>query len=123
MNTSFKKAVRAIREAKSVLISGHANPDGDSIGSLLSLGLGLAEDSDAIADEMRSIRGIKIVALFREKSKKFLRVSLRSKDKINIAAFAELYGGGGHFDVAGCSLPNNRVVMANFLNKLSKIAK
>ncbi|MBP7056777.1 MAG: DHH family phosphoesterase [Candidatus Omnitrophica bacterium] len=36
-----KKAIKYIRAAKTVAISGHINPDGDSIGSMLALGLGL----------------------------------------------------------------------------------
>ncbi|MBI4974537.1 MAG: DHH family phosphoesterase [Candidatus Omnitrophica bacterium] len=35
------QAKRKILEAKDIVISGHRNPDGDSIGSVLSLGLGL----------------------------------------------------------------------------------
>jgi phosphoesterase RecJ-like protein len=37
----FKKIRQAIMGARSIAISGHVNPDGDSIGSLLALGLGL----------------------------------------------------------------------------------
>ncbi|MDD4894354.1 MAG: DHH family phosphoesterase [Candidatus Omnitrophica bacterium] len=66
------------------------------------------EDIDGAADEIRSIQGVEIVVLFREKSDKSLRVSLRSKDKINVASIAEYYKGGGHFDIAGCSIPNNQ---------------
>lgn len=68
---------------------------------------GRDEDVDAVADEMRSIRDVQIVVLFREKDKRHLRVSLRSKGKINIASVAEVYNGGGHFDVAGCRIPNS----------------
>ena len=38
---NFKKIRKAILAARSIAISGHVNPDGDSIGSLLALGLGL----------------------------------------------------------------------------------
>lgn len=65
------------------------------------------EDIDAVADEIRAIQGVEIVVLFREKNSKRLRVSLRSKDKINVASVAEYYRGGGHYDIAGCSIPNN----------------
>lgn len=68
---------------------------------------GRDEDVDAVADEMRSIKDVKIAVLFREKGRGRLRVSLRSKDKINIASVAESFGGGGHFDVAGCQIPNS----------------
>ena len=64
------------------------------------------EDIDAVADEILSIQGVEIVVLFREKNKKNLRVSLRSKGRINISGIAEYYRGGGHFDIAGCTIPN-----------------
>ncbi len=73
------------------------------------------EDIDGAADEIRSIQGVEIVVLFREKSDRTLRVSLRSKDKINIASIAEYYKGGGHFDIAGCSIPNNQKSIRNLL--------
>ncbi len=74
------------------------------------------EDIDAVADEIRSIQGVEIVVLFRQKSRKALRVSLRSKGKINIAAVAEYYKGGGHFDIAGCTIPNDPKSMNGLLN-------
>ncbi len=77
--------------------------------------MGEDEDIDAVADEIRSIQGVEIVVLFREKSKKILRVSLRSKGKINIASVAEHWKGGGHFDVAGCTIPNNSESMKGIL--------
>jgi phosphoesterase RecJ-like protein len=64
-------------------------------------------DADAVANEMRAIKGVEIAVLFREENKKRLRVSLRSKGEINIASIAEKYGGGGHFDTAGCYIPND----------------
>ena len=71
---------------------------------------GKDEDVDPVADEMRMIKTAEIIALFREKSKKELRVSLRSKG-INVAAAAERCGGGGHFDVAGCSIKNYSAII------------
>jgi phosphoesterase RecJ-like protein len=82
---------------------------------------GKDEDVDAVADEMRSIKGVKIAALFREKDKKTLRVSLRSKGKINVGGVAEAYGGGGHFDVAGCIIPNTPSARAEILRKLKQL--
>jgi phosphoesterase RecJ-like protein len=68
---------------------------------------GKSEDVDSVADQIRSIQGVEIVVFFREESMGMLRVSLRSKGKINVASIAEYYNGGGHFDVAGCSIPDN----------------
>ncbi|MBU0651144.1 bifunctional oligoribonuclease/PAP phosphatase NrnA [bacterium] len=79
---------------------------------------GLDEDVDAVADDMRAIQGVKIVAFFREKKGGFLRVSLRSKGGINVAKIAGMYGGGGHCDVAGCSIPNKRGAIKKMLDDL-----
>ncbi len=82
---------------------------------------GQDEDVDTVADEMRSIQGVKITVFFREKNDKFFRVSLRSKGKINVAKLAESYGGGGHFDVAGCKIPNSQEAISEFLVRTQKL--
>lgn len=82
---------------------------------------GRDEDVDAVADEMRSIKGVEIAVLFREKNKHRLRVSLRSKGDINVAGIAEYYKGGGHFDVAGCTIPNNPKYIRELLDKSRKL--
>ncbi len=76
---------------------------------------GKDEDVDAVCDRMRAIKDVEMAILFREKSKKILRVSLRSKHKINIAIVAEHFGGGGHFDVAGCFVPNTKKSIEDLL--------
>ncbi len=62
-------------------------------------------DVDAVADDLRSIEGVKIAVLFRETEKKNYRVSLRSSYGINVAKVAKLFGGGGHHNAAGCAVP------------------
>lgn len=88
-----------------------------------SLAGGKDEDVDAVPDEMRSIGKVRIAVLFREKGKDTLRVSLRSKGRINVAALAERYGGGGHFDVAGCNLKNNSATIRRFLKEAASLIK
>jgi len=78
---------------------------------------GKDEDVDPVPDEMRSIGSVRIAVLFREKDAGMLRVSLRSKGRINVAAIAEYYKGGGHFDVAGCSIRNDPRTITEFLKK------
>ena len=73
-------------------------------------------DIDAVASEMCAIEGVEIAVLFREKSKRTLRVSLRSKGRINVAGVAEKYNGGGHSDIAGCYIPNNKKSMRELLS-------
>jgi len=64
-------------------------------------------DADSVADELRSINGVKIAALFRETENKRYRVSLRSKFGINVALVARRFGGGGHHNSAGCVVRNH----------------
>ncbi len=63
-------------------------------------------DVDAVADDLRSIEGVKIAAVFRENEKGRFRVSLRSRHGINVAVVARNFGGGGHHNSAGCSIKN-----------------
>lgn len=81
---------------------------------------GKDSDVDAVADKMRTIAGVEAVVLFREKNFKILRVSLRSKH-INIAHVAELYDGGGHFDVAGCEIKNTPQMRKELLYSVEKL--
>jgi len=76
---------------------------------------GREEDIDPMPDELRAIQGVKIAVLFRETSRGRLRVSLRSKGHINVGRVARKYGGGGHFDVAGCFLSSTARARNRFL--------
>lgn len=60
-------------------------------------------DIDSINQIPRQISGVEVSAIIRPKGDK-VKVSLRSNDYFNVAAFAsELFGGGGHHHAAGCS--------------------
>ena len=97
------------------LLSGHAvsrakfSKDGSVAWAAVSqreirrYGAGLS-DADSVADDLRSIDGVKVAVLFRETEKGKLRVSLRSKKGINVALVAKTFGGGGHHNSAGCSI-------------------
>jgi bifunctional oligoribonuclease and PAP phosphatase NrnA len=84
---------------------------------------GRDEDVDAAPDEMRAIKDVNIAILFRENGEGTLRVSLRSKGDINVASIAERYGGGGHFDVTGCTIDNTRKTIAEFLGHAEKLIR
>lgn len=60
------------------------------------------EDSDGIVNHALSIGEVEAVAFFKELSPGVYRVSLRSKGKNNVAKVAEMFGGGGHRNAAGC---------------------
>jgi len=62
------------------------------------------EDSDGIVNHALSIDEVEAVAFFKELSSDVYRVSLRSKGKNNVAKVAEIFGGGGHRNAAGCRI-------------------
>lgn len=82
---------------------------------------GKDEDVDPVPDDMRSIKTVKIALLFREYNRKTLRVSLRSKGKINVGSIAEYFDGGGHFDVAGCIIPNTQKAIDKVLARTAML--
>lgn len=62
------------------------------------------EDCEGIVNYAISIAGIEAAAFLRELPERRIRLSLRSKGKINVAAIAERLGGGGHENASGCTL-------------------
>ena len=62
------------------------------------------EDCEGIVNYALSIAGIEAAAFLRELPERRIRLSLRSKGKVNVAAIAERLGGGGHENAAGCTL-------------------
>lgn len=59
------------------------------------------EQSDEFATYPRSIAGVEVSALFREMEDGVIKVSLRSKDLVDVAALARKMDGGGHARAAG----------------------
>ncbi|MDD5108059.1 MAG: bifunctional oligoribonuclease/PAP phosphatase NrnA [Candidatus Omnitrophica bacterium] len=63
-----------------------------------------------LADQLlsfgRAIKGVEVVALFKENSSdKFeVRVNLRSQGKVDVNKIASFFGGGGHKSAAGCTV-------------------
>ena len=60
--------------------------------------------TDGFVEYPRSVRGVELAILFREKTAHFCEVSLRSRGKVNAAALARTFGGGGHANAAGFSV-------------------
>jgi bifunctional oligoribonuclease and PAP phosphatase NrnA len=51
-----------------------------------------------------SLAGVEGAVFLRELPERRIRISLRSKGRINVAAIAEGLGGGGHENASGCTL-------------------
>ena len=60
-----------------------------------------SEDTEGIIEEVSSIQGVEIGSLFEFSSDGGLRVSLRSKGRVDVNAIASSFGGGGHKAAAG----------------------
>lgn len=60
--------------------------------------------SEEFAGIPRSIKFVIVSALFREMGKDRIRVSLRSKEDIDVSAIAGRFGGGGHPFASGCTI-------------------
>ncbi len=53
----------------------------------------------------RSIVGVEVAVSFREEEDGIFRVSFRSKGRVDVSAVAARFGGGGHRNAAGCTVP------------------
>ena len=62
------------------------------------------EDSDNIINYPLTVGDVEAVAFFRELPNSTYRISLRSKNRVNVARVAEEFGGGGHTNAAGFTI-------------------
>ena len=63
-----------------------------------------AEHLEGVVELPRSIRGVRLALLFRQLANGRIKVSFRSKGRVNVAELAEQFGGGGHRKASGASL-------------------
>lgn len=63
------------------------------------------EDCEGIVNYAIGIAGVEVAFFLRELPDHRVRLSLRSKGAVNVAAVAESFGGGGHENASGCTLP------------------
>ncbi|MBI5266751.1 MAG: bifunctional oligoribonuclease/PAP phosphatase NrnA [candidate division Zixibacteria bacterium] len=62
-------------------------------------------ESDGLVDFTMANRGVVAGILLKEANSSGTKVSLRSSNGVNVSAIAAEYGGGGHFNAAGCTIP------------------
>jgi phosphoesterase RecJ-like protein len=66
-----------------------------------------AVDLDGLIELPRSAVGVEVAAMLRVLDADTVKVSLRSRGGVNVAALAERYGGGGHHNAAGLKLSSD----------------
>jgi phosphoesterase RecJ-like protein len=62
------------------------------------------EDADGFVNYPLTVGEVEAVPLLKECTPGVYRTSLRSKGDVNVARVAEMFGGGGHRNAAGCTL-------------------
>jgi bifunctional oligoribonuclease and PAP phosphatase NrnA len=63
-----------------------------------------AEDTEDFVEYPRKIKGIEAAVFFREDKSDFIKISLRSKGRVNVERIAKSFGGGGHAAASGCRI-------------------
>jgi len=66
-----------------------------------------AEAIEGLVDYPRKLRGVEVAVLFAADRPGEVRVSLRSRGRVDVSALAAEFGGGGHARAAGCTLPGD----------------
>ncbi len=61
-------------------------------------------DTEGMAEYTLYLRGVVVGALLREIDDNVTKVSLRSRGDVDVSGLAHKYGGGGHFNAAGCTI-------------------
>jgi len=62
-------------------------------------------DADGLAEFMFKVKGADVVVLLRELEQGETRVSLRTTESVDATRVAARFGGGGHVQRAGCTVP------------------
>ena len=82
----------------------------------------VSRDSDALYQLLQSVAGVEAIAIVRQESPGNCTVGLRSKDRIDVAALAASFGGGGHKNAAGFSMDGTvSLIMAALTRAFEKI--
>jgi bifunctional oligoribonuclease and PAP phosphatase NrnA len=66
---------------------------------------GELSDTDEVLDILRAVAAVDVVLLFRETQPGRVKLSARSKGRVDVNALLRPFGGGGHKRAAGADLP------------------
>ncbi len=62
------------------------------------------DDTEGIVSFIRAIGPVEVSCFLKEFNENEVKVSLRSKNYVNVASVCEKFGGGGHIRAAGCTI-------------------
>lgn len=78
-----------------------------------------ANDTEGIISNLMNIESVVVAYALSEVGKDHYKLSIRTKDPVDAAEIALLFGGGGHSKAAGCRVNGNKF---DLIEKLTKIA-
>ena len=77
-------------------------------------------DTDAVLEPMRSVEGVEVVALFKERFDGGVKLSLRASGDIDVRQIAKQFGGGGHVKAAGATIEESMAQSVALVEDLVK---
>ena len=80
------------------------------------------EDTEGLVNYALGIAGVEVAVFFRELADGQFRVSLRSKGRLDVAAIAEKFGGGGHECASGFSIEGPLSVASERVLAMTRIS-
>lgn len=81
----------------------------------------LPSDLEGIVSQLRYTAGTEVAIFMYETGYQEYKVSLRSKDAVDVSKIAKYFGGGGHVKAAGCTMKGTVHDVVNNLTKLIDI--
>ena len=79
-------------------------------------------ESEGIIDNLNSIQGLDLAILFKEVGERMTKISVRSRGRVDAAALAADFGGGGHLRAAGAEIPEPMEAAVKMVLKAAKAA-
>lgn len=67
------------------------------------------KDTDGITPYCRDIENVEVGILVKEKSEEEIKISLRSKNYVDVSQIAKVFNGGGHVRAAGLTILNETI--------------
>jgi phosphoesterase RecJ-like protein len=102
-----QRAPGTLHELGAALARVQVSPDGQL--AWLALPRGLVSERLIEAEDLvsypRSLAGVKVAVLLRETGPGQVKASLRGKGEVPVNRIARRFGGGGHANAAGCTVP------------------
>jgi phosphoesterase RecJ-like protein len=79
-------------------------------------------DTDLVIDPLRSLEGVEVVAVLKERFDGMVKLSLRAKRDVDVQRIAATWGGGGHKKAAGATMPGPLAAAAAALTARVELA-